>query len=110
MRGKKIICCSIVIISFLFTQSPGIALAKFYAAGQGSTKVTQNAPQFKTTPPEPIATGKTGGSKKKVLWGVLGAAALIGLIAAVVGGGSGGGGDDPGKTTDEETGSVQVEW
>lgn len=110
MRLKKSVVCSIAIASFLFVQSTAIAQTKSSSALKGAEKVTHNAPQIKTTTPEPIAAGEATGGKKKVLWGVLGAAAVIGLIAAVVGGGSSGGGDDNGKTTTEETGSVQVEW
>jgi hypothetical protein len=113
MHLKKRIVCSVAIISFLFVQSPGISLAASYAAAQGSTKVTQNAPQFKTTAPEPIPTGKgkAGGKKGTVLWGIVGLAAVVGLLAAVVAGGSGGSsGGDKDKTTGDETGSVTVEW
>jgi len=109
MRIKKTMVCSIVIISFLCVHSPLVSHAKYYAASQ---KVTQNAPQIKTTPPEPIATGKsesTGGGKK-VLWGVLGGAALIGLVAAVVGGSGGSSSSSDRDDPEPETGSVQVEW
>jgi hypothetical protein len=115
MRLKKAAICSIVIISFLCVQSPILARAKFYTAAQRSTKITQNPPQIKTTPPEaiaaPSADKKSGG--KKILWGTIGAVAVIGLIAAVMSGGSSGGGNgDNGDKVEPEpgTGSVQVSW
>ena len=113
MRLQKTVVIFIVIVSFLCAYSPAIAQAKYYAATK-TTQVTQNSPQLRTTPPEPIVAGaESGGSGKKVLWGVLGAAAVIGLIAAVVGGGSSGSSgstsDDP-EREDPSTGSVQVEW
>jgi hypothetical protein len=116
MRLKRAAICGIVIVSFLSVQSPALARAKFYTAAKGSTKITQNAPQVKTTPPEAIPTTSTGtkGSGKKILWGTLGAVALIGLIAAVMSGGSGSSSrsvnPEPEPEPDGETGSVQVSW
>ena len=45
------------------------------------------------------------GSKKGVLWGVLGILAVAGLAAAMVGGAGGGGGDD-----DPKTGGISASW
>ena len=87
------------------------ALAKVVAADQEATQVTRNAPQFKTTAPEPISapTSEKKGKKSTLLWGLVGLAAVAGLVAAVMSGGSSSGGDksDP---PPEETGSVTVEW
>jgi hypothetical protein len=111
MRLKRAIVCCLVITSFLCVQCPSSAVAKSDTAAQDATKITQNAPQIKTTPPQVFTSGGTGAGGKKVLWGVLGLAAVIGLVAAIMsGGGGGGGGDDPGRTGDEETGSVRVSW
>ena len=109
MHIKRAAIISLVIVSFLCVQNPAMAGARHYAVAQGAEKITQNAPQIKTTPPEPIATGDTGGSGKKVLWGVLGLAAVIGLAAAVMSSGGGGGGGDR-EEPPPETGSVQVSW
>jgi hypothetical protein len=110
MRLKRATICSLVIISFLCVQRPSLAQAKFDTAAQDATKISHNAPQIKTTPPEPIATDDSGGGGKKVLWGILGLAAAIGLVAAMMSGGGGGDGDDPGRTGEEEAGSVRVSW
>jgi hypothetical protein len=107
MQSKKGIICGIVIISFLCVQFPTPSLAKYFAADQETTQVTRNAPQFKTTAPEPLAApeAKPAGKKHTLWWGLAGLAALAGLLAAVMSGSDGG--DDP---PPDETGSVQVEW
>jgi hypothetical protein len=107
MLSEKGIVCSIVIICFLVAQLPTPVLAKYVAADRGTTQVTRNAPQFKTTAPEPLAApeAKPAGKKHTLWWGLAGLAALAGLLAAVMSGSDGG--DDP---PPDETGSVQVEW
>lgn len=111
MQSKRGIVCSIVIICFLVAQLPTPALAKYFAADQGATQVTRNAPQFKTTAPEPISApaSKKEGKKSTMLWGLVGLAALAGLVAAVMSGGGGGGGKSN-PQPEEETGSVIVKW
>jgi hypothetical protein len=112
MQRKKGIVCSIVIICFLVAQLPMPALAKYVAADQEATQVTRNAPQFKTTAPEPISAPvpEEKGKKSKLLWGLVGLAAVAGLVAAVMSGGSGGGSDGGDNRDTGETGSVTVEW
>jgi hypothetical protein len=107
MQSKKGIICSIAIISFLFVQFPTPSLAKYFAVDQETTQVTRNAPQFKTTAPEPWAKpeSKASGKKHTLWWGLAGLAAVAGLLAAIMSGNDSG--DDP---PPEETGSVQVEW
>jgi hypothetical protein len=111
MQSKKGIVCGIVIICFICVQLPSSAVAKDVAADQGATQITRNAPQFKTTAPEPIPTpkSKTKGKKSTLLWGLVGLAAVAGLVAAVMSGGSSGGGGKSDPPPDE-TGSVTVEW
>ena len=76
--------------------------------------ITKNKPVIKSLPEEkiPVETvpGKEGGGSK-LLWVILGVAA-VGGVAAVAGGGGdsgggGGGGDDPPAST---TGTVTVTW
>jgi hypothetical protein len=113
MQNQKGIVCSIVIICFLLVQLPTPALAKSFAADQGTAQVTHNAPQFKTTAPEPISApaSKTKGKTSTLWWGLAGLAAVVGLVAAVMSGGGGGSSNgDNGKTTETDTGSVTVEW
>jgi hypothetical protein len=111
MQRKKGIVCSIVIICFLVVQLPTTALAKYVAVDK-TAQVTRNAPQFKTTTPEPIATttSKKEAKKSTLLWGLVGLAAVAGLVAAVMSGGSGGGGGGGDNRETNDTGSVTVEW
>jgi len=75
--------------------------------------ITKNKPVIKSLPEEkiPVETvpGKEGGGSK-LLWVILGVAAVGGVAAVAGGGGDSGGGDDDDPLPTPTTGDVTVSW
>jgi len=104
MKYLKKLLAIMLMISMVISYMPKISAAQDDNA-KTENIVTSHEPGSSMTKGKDLPPRKGGG---KWLWGVLGGAALIGIIAAVAGGGGGSGGG--GNGDDDTYGDLTGTW